>query len=199
VYRTEPQEIFLQGTHGVRRQDKKPPRRFMVGLSEPQTAAKEPKTANDTSLNRQHHHGSETRQTAYIAGRVPLPIKTEIIRRATLIDRSESYIVNILVQQALAQDFGEQFAVMLRNTIQDAVKTELQKDREWLRKINLSEYSAAEQARLHAIDLHRLLIPPDEDINQKIKDNQKQAYKNLSFYFHSIDVQDQQQSWPSSK
>ena len=68
---------------------------------------------------------------------------------------------------------------MIRNTIQDAVKTELQKDREWLRKINLSNYLAAEQARLHTIDLHRLLLPPDEDINQKIRNNRKQSYKNL--------------------
>jgi hypothetical protein len=199
MYRTDPQEIFLQGTHGVSRQDKKPHARFMVGSPEPQTAVSGSKTASDASQNRQNHHGSENRQTAYIASRVPIPIKTEIIRRATVIGRTESYIVNTLVQKALAQDFGEQFAVMIRNTIQDAVRTELQKDREWLRKINLSEYLAAEQARLHAIDLHRLLIPPDEDINQKIKDNREQSYKNLNFYFYSIGMQQEQSQWPLSK
>jgi hypothetical protein len=195
----EPQEIFFKGTHGVGRQDKKPHTRFMVGSSEPQTAASGPKTANDTSLNRQNPHGSENRQTAYIASRVPIPIKTEIIRRATLINRTESFVVNTLVQKALAQDFGEQFAVMIRHTIRDAVKTEVQKDREWLRKINLSIYLAAEQARLHAIDLHRLLIPPDEDINQKIKDNREQAFKHLKVYFHIIGVQQEQSPWPLSK
>jgi hypothetical protein len=199
MFRTEPQEIFLKGTHGVSMQDKKPHARFMVGSPEPQTAAPGPKTASDASQNRQNPHGTENRQTAYIASRVPIPIKTEIIRRATMHNRSESYIVNTLVQKALAQDFGEQFAVMIRNTIRDAVKTELQKDREWLRKINLSNYLASEQARLHAIDLHRLLIPPDEDINQKIKDNREQSYKNLSFYFYSIGIQQEQSPWPLSK
>jgi hypothetical protein len=195
----EPQEIFFNGTHGVRRQDKQPPGRFWSGSSEPQTAETDAETATDASQNRQTHHGSETRQTAYIAGRVPFHIKAEIIRFGAMNGWKESFTVRTLVEQALAQNLGERFAVMIRHTIQEAVKTELQKDRQWLRKINLSEYLAAEQARLHAIDLHRLLMPPDEDINQKIKDNQKQSYKNLRFYFHSIDVQDQQQSWPSSK
>jgi hypothetical protein len=199
MFSTEPQEIFFNGTHGVRRQDKQPPGRFWSGSSEPQTAEADAETATDASQNRQTHHGSETRQTAYIAGRVPFHIKTEIIRIGAMNGWKESFTVRTLVEQALAQNLGERFAVMIRHTIQEAVKTELQKDRQWLRKINLSEYLASEQARLHAIDLHRLLMPPDEDINQKIKDNQKQSYKNLRFYFHSIDVQDQQQSWPSSK
>ena len=68
MYGTHPQEIFLKGTHGVGRQDKKPPGRFEVGLSEPLTAAADPETANNHQQNRQTHHGSETRQTANIAG-----------------------------------------------------------------------------------------------------------------------------------
>jgi hypothetical protein len=195
----EPQEIFLNGTHGVGRQDKKPPGRFMGGLSEPQTAESEPKTANDTSLNRQNHHGSENRQTVNIAGRVPIPIKTEIVRLATDRNWTESYTVRTLVEQALAHSLGEQFAVMIRNTIQEAVKTELQKDREWLRKINLSEYLAAEQGRLLVIDFLRAFLPEDEDVNQKIKDSRGNSFKHLKFYFRSIEVQDQQSSWPSSK
>jgi hypothetical protein len=199
MYSPITQQIFFKGTHGVRMQDKKPPGRFGVGSSEPQTAVTDPKTAEDPSQNRPTHHGSETRQTAYIAARVPFPIKTEILRRAEVIGKTESYIVNELVQKALAQSFGEQFAVMIRNTIQDAVRTELQKDRDWLRKINLSEYLAAEQARLHAIDVHRLILPKGEDINEKIKENRKNAFKHLKFYFHSISVQEQQSQWPSSK
>jgi hypothetical protein len=203
---TTPQEIFFKGTHGVGRQDKKPPGRFGVGLSEPQTATAAAQTAteqfsgtDEMADDRPKHHGSETRQTGLIWGRVPFHVKTEVNRIGALHGWTESYTVNTLVQQALARNFGEGFAVMIRQTIQEAVKTELQKDRAWLRKINLSQYLAAEQGRLHAIDTHRLLIPPDQDINQKIRDNREQAYKNLPFYFHSIDVQDQQQSWPSSK
>ena len=64
MYSTEPQEIFLKGTHGVGRQDKKPPGRFEGGLSEPLTAVADPVTAKNLPENRQTHHGSETRQTA---------------------------------------------------------------------------------------------------------------------------------------
>jgi hypothetical protein len=197
MHRTEPQEIFLQGTHGVGTQDKKPHARFMVASSEPQTAAEDPKTANNNHQNRKTPHGSETRQTAYIAGRVPFHIKSEIIRIGAMNGWKESFTVRTLVEQALAQNLGERFAVMIRNTIQEAVRTELRKDREWLRKINLSEFLAADQARLHAIDLHRLFIPPDQDINQKIRDNREQSYKDLPFYFRTIEVNDEQQSWPS--
>jgi hypothetical protein len=197
MFRTEPQEIFFKGTHGVRRQDKQPPGRFDGDVSQPLTAATDSVTATTLPDNRQKHHGSETRQTALIAGRVPFRIKTEVNRIATAKGWTESYTVLDLVEQALAKNLGEQFAVMIRHTIQEAVKRELQKDREWLRKINLSEYLAAEQARLHAIATHRLLLSEEEDINQKIRDSREQAYKNLKFYYHSIGMQDKQ--WPSSK
>jgi hypothetical protein len=199
MYSVEPQQIFFKGTHGVRRQDKKPPGRFGLGLSEPLTAAPGPKTAKDNSENRHNHHGSENRQTLNVAGRVPVHIKSEVNRIGAVHGWTESKTVRTLIEQALAKNLGEQFAVMIRNTIQEAVKTELRKDREWLRKINLSEYLAAEQARLHAIDLHRLFIPPDQDINQKIKVNRKLSFDHLPYYIHSIEVQDQQSSWPSSK
>jgi hypothetical protein len=196
---TEPEEIFFNGTHGVGRQDKKPPGRFDRDLSQPVTAMTELETAKDLPENRQHHHGSETRQTTLLAGRVPFHIKAEVNRIGSMKGWTESYTVRTLIEQALAQNLGEQFAVMIRHTIQEAVKTELQKDREWLRKINLSEYLAAEQGRLHAIATHRLLLPDGEDINQKIRDARKESYKNLKFYFYSIRVQDEQSSWPSSK
>jgi hypothetical protein len=109
--------------------------------------------------------------------------------------------VNTLVQRALAQNIGEQFAVMIRQTIQEAVKTELQKDREWLRKINMSEYLAAEQARLLGINLHRLILGEDQvgALPDIISDSRNQAYKNLKFYFYSIGVQEKQSQWPLSK
>jgi hypothetical protein len=206
-------EIFLKGTHGVGIQDKKPPGRFGIGLSEPQTATTSAQTAttsaqtatgqlsgsNDMADDRPKHHGSETRQTDLIWGRVPFHIKAEVLRMGKQHGWTESYTVRTLVEQALARNIGEQFAVMIRNTIQEAVRTELQKGREWLRKISLSNFLAAEQARLHAIDVHRLLIPPKEDVNKKIQENRSQAFKDLSFYFRAIEVNDEQQSWPSLK
>jgi predicted amidophosphoribosyltransferase len=199
MYSTEPEEIFFSGTHGVRRQDKKPPGRFDGGVSEPLTAAADPETAKNLQQNRQTHHGSETRQTANIAGRVPFHIKSEILRIGAMHGWKESYTVRTLVEQALAHSLGEKFAVMIRHTIQEAVKTELQKDREWLRKINMSEYLAAEQGRLLVIDFLRAFLPNGEDVNQKIRESRKNSLKHLKFYFHSISVQEEQSLWPSSK
>jgi hypothetical protein len=176
---TTPQEIFLKGTHSVGRQDKKPPGRFDGEVSRPLTVTSRPITPNDSPQNRQNHHGSERRQTANIAGRVPFQIKTEVGRIADMHGWTESYTVRTLVEKALAHNMGEQFAVMIRNTIQEAVKAELQKDRDWLRKINMSQYLASEQARLHTIDLLRLFLPKGEDVNQKIKDSRENAYKHL--------------------
>lgn len=171
----------------------------MGALSQPLTATADPETAKTPQENRPTHHGSETRKTVGIAARVPLFIKTEIHRLIALKGGNESSTVKDLLEQALAKSFGEQFAVMIRNVIQEAVRTELQKDREWLRKINLSEYLAAEQTRLHVVDLHRLLLPKGGDINQIVKDHRSQALKNLAFYFRIIEVNDEQQSWPSLK
>jgi hypothetical protein len=206
MLKSEPQEIFLNGTHGVGIQDKKPPGRFERASSQPLTATTSTQTAieqlsapDNAADDRPKHHGSETRQTVGIAARVPLFIKTEINRLIKLKGGNESSTVKDLLEQALAKSQGEQFAVMIRNTIQEAVKTELRKDREWVRKITYSNYLAAEQARLHAVDLHRLFIPSGQDINQKIRENRELAKKHLKFYFHLIDVEVEQQSWPSLK
>ena len=51
---------------------------------------------------------------------------------------------------------------MIRNTIQEAVKTEIQKDRDWQRKINMSEYLASEQGRLLGIEVLRYILGPEE-------------------------------------
>ena len=127
-------------------------------MSEPLTAATDPITAKDVPENRPKHHGSETRQTEQISSRVPWHIKTEVGRLAEVHGWTESYTVRTLVEQALAHNLGEKFAVMIRHTIQEAVKTEIQKDRDWQRKINMSNYLASEQGRLLGIELLRSLL-----------------------------------------
>jgi hypothetical protein len=201
MYRIEPQEIFFKGTHGVGRQDKKPPGRFRVGLSQPLTATTDPVSAKDLPENRPKHHGSETRQTEQISGRVPFHIKTEVGRLAEVNGWTESYAVRTLVEQALAHNLGEKFAVMIRNTIQEAVKTEIQKDRDWQRKINMSEYFASEQSRLLCIELLRNLLGPKEvgNLATIIANSQSQSRENLPLYFYSIGVEAEQSKWPLSK
>src|SRR5262245_30318479 len=120
------QEIFQLQTNAGVGQDKKPPRRLTTGMSEPVAATGASETAThhafivlDMADNRQKHHGSETRQSALIAGRVPLHIKAEVNRIGKLKGWSESYTVRTLVEQALARTIAEQFGVMIRQTIQE--------------------------------------------------------------------------------
>src|SRR5688500_16729146 len=105
------QEVFQRQPYGGVGQDKKPPGRFDTALSEPPTATFKPPTATEQlqgtppmADNRPKHHGSETRQTAQITGRVPFHVKTEVLRIADLHDWTESYTVSTLVQKALAQN-----------------------------------------------------------------------------------------------
>ena len=79
-------------------QDKYPPQRIFAGTIEPATAGKAAdmtprvstnttRTQNDTAfpaVDRPKHHGSETRQTLQIAGRVKAAIKSEVVRLAKL-------------------------------------------------------------------------------------------------------------------
>ena len=192
MYSTEPQEIFLQGTHGVGMQDKKPPGRLLGGLSEPVTAATDPVSAKDLPENRQKHHGSENRQTALIAGRVPLHIKTEVNRIGAVKNWTESYTVRTLVEQALAQNLGEKFAVMIRNTIQEAVKTEIQS----YRNLTVKSYYAAEETRILQIRVLSLLLDDIEEIPELIAHSQKQARENLRYAGGG--EQEHHSLWPSS-
>jgi hypothetical protein len=63
---------------------------------------------------RPKHHGSETRQTLQIAGRVKPAVKSEVARIAKLKGWTESKTVATLVEQALAGNLAEQFGVMLK-------------------------------------------------------------------------------------
>ena len=89
-------------------QDKYPPGRIDVFSDQPQSAAaptKSAKTApppaNPPADTRPKHHGSETRQTAQIAGRAPFPTKAKIASIAKAQGLTESEVVVSLVQKAL--------------------------------------------------------------------------------------------------
>jgi hypothetical protein len=196
------QEIFLLQTHaGVGQthagvgQDKKPPGRFTAGMSEPVTATGAGETATDQSVtvldladNRQKHHGSETRQSALIAGRVPLHIKAEVNRIGKLKGWTESYTVRTLVEQALAKTIAEQFGVMIRQTIQEAVRQEFQIYTNRMGKLTFSAYLAAEQGRLLEIENLRYALDQKDigTLSQKIKSIRQQAWDNLKLYNYSI-------------
>jgi hypothetical protein len=109
-------------------QDKYPPRRIYVNTDEPVTAEVQ-------AQNRPKHHGSETRQTDMVAGRVPFHIKLAVVQLAKKKGWTESYTVKKLLEQALAESIGEQLGLSLKADVKDGVKEEMQAFRtlfQWL-------------------------------------------------------------------
>ena len=134
--------VFKQQAYAGVMQDKYPPVRIYAASREPATAGKAadiqasggtniPRVQNEAVFpapDRPKHHGSETRQTIQIAGRVKPAIKSEVTRVARLKGWTESKTVASLVEQALAANLAESFAVMLKATIQDAVTKQMRQE-----------------------------------------------------------------------
>ena len=79
------QEIFQRQTHGGVGQDKKPPGRFTARRGEPATADNPAVGSKGgqasvipVAVDRPTHHGSETRRTEQVSGRVLPFLKTAI-------------------------------------------------------------------------------------------------------------------------
>ena len=109
-------------------QDKYPPRRIDGASDQPRSAAaptesarREPPPSNPPADNRPKHHGSETRQTAQIAGRAPFTTKAKIQAIAKANGLSESEVVVSLVHKAIQIDGDVQYGAMLRPVIQDQI------------------------------------------------------------------------------
>ena len=168
-----PQSIFDAVAHAGVLQDKYPPRRI-------KSASLEPATASTPADNRPNHHGSEKRQTQQIAGRVLPHIKSEVIRVAKLKGWTESKTVASLVEQALAHSLAEQFGVMLRTTIQEAITKQMQKENNRAANLSLEAFYSAEQARILTIYTLRFLLGSDiEILPQIIKESQERARENM--------------------
>jgi hypothetical protein len=180
--------------HGGVVQDNKPPRRLMADSPQPVTAVPPAvnhlngtNTAPLPADNRPTHHGSETRQLELIAGRVPQHIKSEVLRIAKLKGWTESYTVRSLVEQALARTIAEQFGVMIKQTIQEAVREEFRSYTNRMGKLTYSAYLAAEQGRLMGIENLRVTLDDPNTLSQKITSSLQQARENLKFYNHGIE------------
>jgi hypothetical protein len=181
-------------------QDKYPPGRITAGSSQPATATvvadltprvstKQARSQNQTSPhadNRPKHHGSETRRTLQIAGRVSPAVKSEIVRLAKLKGWTESRTVAGLVEAAIAGNLAEQFGVMLKTTLQEAVATQMQKENNRAGNVALEAFYSAEESRVLVVYLIRLFLGSDIDIfPQIIKDAQDQARENVSMAVHT--------------
>jgi hypothetical protein len=172
----KPQSIFDAITHAGVLQDKYPPKRIKA-------ASGGPATASIPADIRPHHHGSEKRQTQQIAGRVLPHIKSEVVRVAKLKGWTESKTVAALVEQALAQSLAEQFGVMLRTTIEEAITKQMQKENNRAANLALEAFYSAEHGRILIIYLLRFLLGEDiELLPQIIKESQEQARENTKRY-----------------
>jgi hypothetical protein len=159
--------VFKKQTYTGVMQDKYPPGRITAGMTEPATATlvadfnprvstnphrsqNAPASAADI---RPKHHGSETRRTVQIAGRVSPAVKSELIRIAKLKGWTESKTTASLVEQALAGNLAEQFSVMLKTTIQEAITTQMQKEGNRAGSLALEAFQSAEWGRVLTIYL----------------------------------------------
>jgi hypothetical protein len=187
-----------EATHAGVRQDKYPPGRIGVFSAQPQSADIVQESAKNTSLppippadNRPKHHGSETRQTAQIAGRAPFTTKARILAIAKAQGLTESKVVVNLVHKALQIDGDVQYGAMLRPVIQDQIHKDIQAYSNRTTNIGLQAYYAAEQARILCIHILRFLTDlvnsaDDDPINSPdelpliIKVAQEEAWKNMT-------------------
>src|SRR5688572_10480237 len=102
------------------RQDKQPPERLSAKHQQPVTAyppavgnKQGSATATAKAVDRQIRHGSETRQTEQVTGRVPRHIKTAILQIAKQNGWSESKAVATACEAYLEHDLGEKFGVKI--------------------------------------------------------------------------------------
>jgi hypothetical protein len=199
-------EIFGGRTNAGVVQDKQPPGRLTTASVEPATAeipavggkggsataldtSTEYKVETQSAVDHPTHHGSETRRTEQVTGRVLPVLKAQLLKVAKQRGaKNESTAVKMAVEVFVANEFGKQFLVMIRQTIQETVRQEFQAYTNRFGKLTFSAYLAAEQGRLlHIKHLRATLQPKDiGDIPQMIKNARGEAWDNLTFYNYSL-------------
>jgi hypothetical protein len=190
------QEIFQRQTNAGVVQDKKPPGRLTAASGEPATAEHPAVgskggqgTAIAAAVDRPTHHGSETRRTEQVTGRVLPVLKTQLLKVAKHRGaQTESRAVAMAVEVFVANEFGKQFLVMIRQTVQETVRQEFQAYTNRFGKLTFSAYLAAEQGRLMEVEHLRSTLDQHDigTLPQKIKSIRNQAWENLKFYNYSI-------------
>jgi hypothetical protein len=147
-----------------------------------ESATTAPPSPNPPADNRPKHHGSETRQTAQIAGRAPFPTKAKIQAMAKAHGLSESQVVVSLVQKALQIDGDVQYGAMLRPVIQDQIHKDFQAYSNRTAHLSWQALYAAEQTRVLAIHLLRFitdLVDASDEFLPIIAASQQNAMENI--------------------
>jgi hypothetical protein len=159
------------------------------GIATALDAAHEYNADTQPAVDRPTHHGSETRRTEQVTGRVSPVLKTQLLTVAKQRGaKTESRAIAMAVEVFVANEFGKQFLVMIRQTIQETVRQEFQAYTNRFGKLTFAGYLAAEQGRLLEIENLRYQLDQKDigTLPQKIKDARQQALENLKFYNYSI-------------
>jgi hypothetical protein len=188
--------IFQRQTKAGVVQDKQPLGRLQAGsvqpatLDHPAVGIKGGQAAAIVSaVDRQTHHGSETRRTEQVTGRVVPVLKTQLLEVARQRGaKTESRAVAMAVEVFVANEFGKQFLVMIRQTIQETIRQEFQAYTNRFGKLTFNAYLAAEQGRLLAIENYRYTLDRKDisTLSQKLTSIRQQAFDNLKYYNYSI-------------
>jgi hypothetical protein len=183
--------IFEGKTNAGVWQDKQPPGRLTARREEPATAASPAvgsregskagsATATAPAVDRPTHHGSETRQTDQVTGRVPRHIKTAILQVAKQNGWTESKVIATACEAYLEQDLGEKFGVRLAAQVSAAIDKGLQKHSNREAYLTVHGYYAAEESRIITTKVLGYLFGSDTQIYQQIvKDARQDAKDNV--------------------
>ena len=172
------------------RQDKQPPERLSAKREQPATAyppAEGNKQGSATAtaktakaVDRQTRHGSETRQTEQVTGRVPRHIKTAILQIAKQNGWTESKVIATACEAYLEHDLGEKFGVRLAAQLTSAMHKTLQIHNNRLAYLSVKGYKTSEEARIINTKVLGYLFGSDTELyTQIVKDAQKDAKDNL--------------------
>ena len=156
-------EIYGGRTHAGVVQDKQPPGRMTAATVQPATAndpavgskggvasavitVHEHRADTQQAVDRPTHHGSETRRTEQVTGRVSPVLKAQLLKLAKVQGaKTESRAVKMAVEVFVANEFGQQFLEKIRQTIQEIIRQEFQAYTNRFGKLTFSAYLAAEQ------------------------------------------------------
>ena len=169
------------------RQDKQPPWRLPAKREQPAITYPPAEgnkqgraTAATNAVDRPKHHGSETRQTEQVTGRVPHHIKTAILQIAKQNGWTESKAVRTACEAYLEHDLGEKFGVRLAAQLTRAMHKTLQNHSNRLAFLSVKGFKASDESRRINTKVLGYLFGSDTQLyKQIVKDAQQETKDNL--------------------
>jgi hypothetical protein len=169
------------------RQDKQPHERLSAKPQQPATAyppavgsKQGSATATANAVDRQTRHGSETRQTEQVTGRVPRHIKTAILSLAKQNGWTESKVIATACEAYLEHDLGEKFGVRLAAQLTSAMHKTLQNHNNRLAYLSVKGHKASDESRIINTKVLSYLFGSDTELYQQVvRQAKKEVADNL--------------------